>query len=133
MVPGTYSARLIAVGGLALAAACASRGLPSTAADQAAFGPRERGLTVEVWNQNFYEVTIYAYREGNRTRLGTVNSNGTEFFTFDWLLTEVRFLVNFLSVGCLLTESLTVSEDDDLLLILQAADHQRASRTVCGR
>ncbi len=123
----------ITVAGVALVAACSMghAGLPTTDPRQTALGSRERGLRVEVQNQNFYDVTIYAYRGGFRTRLGTVSTNHTEIFTFDWSLTEVRFLVDFLSAGCLLTESLPVHQDEELLLILQSSDHRRASQRTC--
>ncbi len=123
----------ITVAAVALMTACSMghAGPPTTDPRQTALGSRERGLRVEVQNQNFYDVTIYAYRGGSRTRLGTVSTNHTEFFTFDWSLTEVRFLVDFLSAGCLLTASLPVHEDEELLLILQSSDHRRASQRTC--
>lgn len=88
-------------------------------------------ISVEVQNQNFYQVTVYAYRGGSRTRLGVVESQGTRSFEFMWITGDLRFLVDFLASGCILTERLSVDRGDDLLLILEPQDYREASQAVC--
>ena len=92
----------------------------------------ERGqISVEVQNQNFYGVTVYAYRAGSRTRLGVVEGLSTRSFEFVWITGDLRFLVDFLASGCILTERLSVNRGDDLLLILEPQDYRKASQAVC--
>lgn len=119
--------RSIAVASLLVAAACASSGQPTRA-------PRtERGYdyTLEVRNQNFNTVTVYLYRLGSRDRMGVVEGNTTQTYSFDSQFTAVRILMSFLAGGCVLTEELPLIEGDDLLLIVGAGDDRRASRDAC--
>ncbi len=88
-------------------------------------------ISVEVQNQNFYAATVYAYRLGSRTRLGVVESHGTRSFEFAWTTGDLRFLVDFLANGCILTDQLPVDRGDDLLLILQPQDYRKASQALC--
>jgi hypothetical protein len=88
-------------------------------------------ISVEVENQNFYEATVYAYRSGYRTRLGVVQSQSTRSFEFGWLMGELRFLVDFLANGCILTEPMFVDRDDDLMLVLEPQDYRKALQQVC--
>ena len=89
-------------------------------------------VTVEVENQNFYQATIYAYRPGSRLRLGIVGTSEKETFAFSWPTGDLRFLVDFLAVGCLLTpQPLAVTEGDELILILQPQDYRGATQAVC--
>ena len=88
-------------------------------------------ISVEVQNQNFYQATVYAYRAGNRTRLGVVESQSTRSFEFVWFTGDLRFLVDFFANGCILTESMPVDRGDDLLLILEPRDYRKASQAVC--
>lgn len=106
--------------------ACASRAqqaLSSQAADYT--------LTVEVRNQNFNSVTVYAYRDGFRDRLGIVEAADTKTFALKWPTYDVRFLINFLAQGCVLTESLSVDPGDDLLLIIRVIDDDGANQSRC--
>lgn len=107
-------------------AACASQG-------QQALQPRARdyALTVEVQNQNYSSTTIYAYRDGFRDRLGSVEAADTKTFAFRWPTYSVRFLINFLAQGCVITESLTVDPGDDLLLVIRVLDDEGANRSLC--
>ena len=86
---------------------------------------------IEIRNQNFYSVNVYLYRDGFRHRLGTVDGITTRTFTFDWSDPDVRILLDFIGSGCVRTEAMEVVQGDDLLLIVQAGDHQRASRSLC--
>jgi hypothetical protein len=88
-------------------------------------------LTVEIQNHNHNAATIYAYREGFRDRLGFVEAASTETFSFEWPTYELRFLVDFLAQGCVITESLSVDPGDDLLLIIQPMDSDRANQDRC--
>ena len=122
--------KLTAASLLLTALACAGRGARSTSFVDSS---RDRGLTVEVRNQNFYPATIYVYRAGGRRRLGSVEAHQTTSFTFNWPQAEVRFLVNFLAGGCLITDRLPVDNDDDLLLILEPDADRKAFQDVCSR
>ncbi len=88
-------------------------------------------ISVEVQNLNFYEATVYAYRLGSRTRLGVVESHSTKSFEFAWTSGDLRFLIDFLANGCILTDQLPVAQGDDLLLILEPQDYRKASQAVC--
>ena len=119
--------RSIAVASLLVAAACASGGQPTRAVRT------ERGYdyTLEVRNQNFNAVTVYLSRLGSRDRMGVVEGNTTQTYSFDSPFTAVRILMSFLAGGCVLTEELPLVEGDDLLLIVGAGDDRRASRDAC--
>ncbi len=108
--------------------ACASRAqqplLPQAA---------DHTLSVEVRNQNVNSVTVYAYRGGFRDRLGIVEAADTKSFAFTWPTYDVRFMINFLAQGCVITESLSVNPGDDLLVIIQVFDHDGANGSRCRR
>ncbi len=116
---------------LTVLAACAGRSARSTSFVDT--DSRLPGLTVEVQNQNYYPATIHAYRAGSRRRLGSVEAHQTASFSFVWPNSELRFLIDFLAAGCIITESLAVDDDDNLLLIIEPADNRRARREVCRR
>ncbi len=92
---------------------------------------RRPTLTVEVQNQNHNSVTVYAYREGFRDRLGRVEIAHTKTFEFRWPTYEVRFLVDFLAQGCTITERLAVDPGDELLLIIRVVDDDDARQDLC--
>ncbi len=106
--------------------ACASRA-------QQALSPQaeDNTLTVEVRNQNFNSATVYAYRGGFRDRLGIVEAADTKSFAFTWPTYDVRFMINFLAQGCVITESLSVNPGDDLLLVIRVLDDEGANRSLC--
>ena len=93
--------------------------------------PESQELTVEVRNHNHNAITVYAYRGGFRDRIGFVEAANTQTFTFRWPTNDVRFLIDFLAQGCLLTESLPVEAGDELLLIVRVVDNQDASQAQC--
>ena len=115
---------------LTLLVACAARSSSTSFDDTMTEGT---GLTVEVQNQNFYPATIYAYRSGTRRRLGEVRAHQTRSFSFEWSLSDIRFLIDFLAAGCIFSDRMTVGDDDNLLLIIEAADDRRAHQDVCRR
>ncbi len=116
------------VGGAVLAAACARNAQGVRESPQA-----DQTYSVEIENQNFYSATVYAYRQGYRKRLGTVESHRTRSYSFTWPYTDIRFQVDFLAVGCMIGQSISVVEGDQYGLIIEPADHRRASRSLCGR
>ena len=114
------------VGGAVLAAACAGNAQEireSPLADQT--------YSVEIENQNFYSATVYAYRQGYRKRLGTIESNRTRSYSFRWPFLDIRFQVDFLAAGCMIGPSLSVVEGDQFQLIIEPSDDRRASRSRC--
>ncbi len=80
--------------------ACAARS-SSTSFDDTPTG--RTSVTVEVRNQNFYPAKIYAYRSGIRRRLGEVQAHQTTSFSFEWSLSDIRFLIDFLAAGCIIS------------------------------
>ena len=115
------------LGCLILAIAACGSGLSETRLPP----PGGQELTVEVRNHNYSAITVYAYRTGFRDRIGSVEAVNTQTFTFRWPTNDVRFLIDFLAQGCVLTESLPVDAGDDLLLIVRVIDNQQASQARC--
>ncbi len=117
--------------GVFAAAACAGSG--GIGAPSSTIRPvnENKEISVDVENQSFYEATIYAYRRGSRTRLGMVESHSTKSFDFVWTTGDLRFLVDFLANGCILTDQLNVTRGDLLLLVLEPQDYRKASQAVC--
>ena len=78
---------------LLLTAACAPR-----ASDVFGSGPNgERGITLEVSNNNFSDATIWTYRYSARTRAGVVGGKGRRELRVEWnspapLSVEIRLL-----------------------------------------
>ncbi len=117
--------------GVFAAAACAGSG--GTGAPSSTIRPvnEQKEISVDVENQSFYEATVYAYRSGYRKRLGLVQSLSSESFEFVWTMGELRFLVDFLANGCILTDPMTVDLGDYLLLTLEPQDFRKALQEVC--
>jgi hypothetical protein len=83
-------------------------------------------LTLHVRNQNFYDATLYAVSEGGlQRRLGVVRGLGEATFTFRWLHTELRIAINLIAAGAAYTESVAVTEGDELELIIAPDAHRR--------
>jgi hypothetical protein len=114
------------IGCLALIAGCASQ----VRTDQLA-AARPYELTVEVRNYNYNAATVYASQSGYRDRLGSVETSNSETFNFRWVKDDVSFVVDFLGLGCVVTESIPVYQGDDLLLIIRVGDHEAASQSRC--
>ena len=113
-------------------AAFACAGGSGTGVPTSSVRPMEKEkVSVEVQNQNFYQATVYAYRAGNRARLGVVESQSTRSFEFVWITGDLRFLIDFFANGCILSEPVAVDRGDDLLLILEPQDYRKASQAVC--
>ena len=113
-------------------AAFACAGGSGTGAPTSSVRPMEKEkISVEVQNQNFYQATVYAYRAGNRARLGVVESQSTRSFEIVWITGDLRFLIDFFANGCILTESVAVDRGEEVLLILEPQDYRRASQALC--
>ena len=95
-------------------------------------GLEAASLKVEVENQNFYDITVYAYNQGYHRRLGQVTGHTTKFFTFKWSQTDLRMLIDFVGAGQILSESMPVTPglDDNLYLIVQPHDHLSSARII---
>ena len=76
---------------------------------------------LEVQNQSFYDMTVYAYRGGSRVRLGTVTGNTTHVFTIPKSLVNpgmpLRFLADPIGGGrAPYSEEIVVNPGDTLVL-----------------
>jgi hypothetical protein len=99
-------------------------------AGQGALGEEEepvvRELTLHVRNDNFYDATLYAVSEsGYRMRLGVARGLNRETFKFRWPYQDLRMQIDLLAAGASLSESLPVSEGDELELTITPDAHRR--------
>ena len=85
----------------------------------------QRQLTLHVKNQNFYDATIYAVDNGFRQRLGVVTGNTERTFRFRWTRLDLSIGIDLLAAGTSVTQPLSVSEGDELELIVQPDLHRR--------
>lgn len=80
---------------------------------------------LEVQNQSFYDMTVYAFRGGSRIRLGTVTGNTTHVFTIPRSLVNpgmpLRFLADPIGGGRTpYSEEIIVNPGDTLVLRIPA-------------
>jgi len=88
--------------------------------------PVARELTLHVRNDNFYDATVYAVSDsGHRLRLGVARGLSRDRFTFRWPYLELRVVIDLLAAGASLSESLPVSEGDELELTIRPDAHRR--------
>lgn len=87
-------------------------------------------LTVEVQNDNFYDATIYAVRQGQRLRVGWVGGHTAETFEFKWPALDLSFEIALLAVGSYFTYPLPVDRGDQLGLRVLPDLHHRRPGTV---
>ena len=93
---------------------------------QPRFAEPERGIELQVKNDNFYDATLYAVNPGgSKRRLGRISGKSQKTFEFRWSSTEIRIEIELLSVGSTLTDVLPVSEDDTLELVITPDLHFR--------
>ncbi len=103
---------------LRIAAALLAAALPacSHASPPEAEGPAPRRTLLRVVNRNFYDMTIYLVRFGDRQRLGLVTGNSTGTFEFPSQFVQsgtVRFEANPVGGGGPgFTEELSVKPGD---------------------
>lgn len=109
--------RLLPLMLLAVLTACAARGTGDA-------GAPDR-VPVEVENQNFYEATIYAYRNGARVRLGEVPGNQTATLSAPFPPRgEISFDIRLLAVGAYTSQSVAVSPGDTVRIVVPANLHR---------
>ena len=77
-----------------------------------------REVTVTVKNENFYDATVYTCRGTHRDRLGVVGSNTTRNFTFRWVTSDLRFLIDFTGGGRYLSQPMQVETGDELEFVI---------------
>lgn len=110
--------------------AISSCGFAGRAQDDEFAEPEAREVTLRVRNHNFYDATLYALSAGGqRLRLGITRGNGEETFSFRWPHMELRVVIDLLAVGASFTESIAVSEGDELELIIRPDLHLRTRRS----
>jgi len=90
----------------------------------------EHGVSLDVKNDNFHLVTIYAVRPGFRQRIGDVNGLGKGTFQFSWPDGDMRFEVRLLAVGSYYTEIMNVQQGDALQLTVLPYLHTLPPGTV---
>ena len=83
----------------------------------------ERAEEVEllVRNHNFSQATIYIAPQHGSKRLGIVSGKSDATFKFQWHLPHIQLRVKFLAGREILTETLAISPDDQLELLLPAS------------
>ncbi len=85
----------------------------------------DRELTLHVKNQNFYDATLYAVDNGYRQRLGVVTGNAERTFRFRWTRLDLAIGIDLLAAGTSVTQPLSVTQGDELELIIQPDLHRR--------
>jgi hypothetical protein len=90
----------------------------------------QRGMSVEVDNQNFYDATIYAVRPGLRQRIGYVVGEGRRTFSFRWPDGDLRLEIHLLAVGSYYTQVMDVQQGDELQLTVLPYLHTLPPGTV---
>jgi hypothetical protein len=112
----------VVCGALSLVAAACAAHRPETEA------PAERGpsleITLEVENRNFNDARVYLLLFGERTRLGQVPAQTTRTFAFAAGPDEVRIEIAFIGGGGFVTEPMSVSPGDELVLQITQGAHQ---------
>ncbi|MEJ2538524.1 MAG: hypothetical protein P8188_00855 [Gemmatimonadota bacterium] len=93
-----------------LLAGCASRNPPET-------GPP---VVVEIRNNNFQDATVYAFREGERQRLGVVIGKTDDAYALPWRPNlTLRLEVRFLGGGACATRPILMEPGQRFVLELQ--------------
>jgi hypothetical protein len=90
----------------------------------------QRGMSIDVENDNFYDATIYAVRPGQRQRIGDVTGLGKRSFTFRWPDGDLRLEIDLLAVGAYYTQVMDVQQGDRLQLTVLPYLHTLAPGTV---
>ena len=78
----------------------------------------DREVSVTVQNENFYDATVYTCRGTQRNRLGVVTGNTTRDFTFRWITSDLRFLIDFTGGGRYLSTAMHVEPGDVLQFVI---------------
>jgi hypothetical protein len=99
---------------------------------EAGADPDRDTLTVEVRNQNYYDVTLHAIDGGARERIGVVTGNTTRTLTFRWQRIDLAFQIDLIGAGTYLTRSLPVSPGEVLQLDIRPDLHRLPQGTRIG-
>lgn len=103
---------------VALAGCMGTGGRADNPLEQGEAGTEEVELLVR--NHNFSQATIYISPQHGSRRLGIVNGKSDATFKFQWHLPHIQLRVKYLAGREFLTETLAVSSDDLLELLLPA-------------
>lgn len=97
--------------GLLLAMACGAGSTPLTEH----LSPTGDSVTVEVVNENYYDLNLFAVYEGSaRERLGLVTGNSSQTFRIGWEPLRLQFEIDLISVGAFFSDAVQVSPGDDV-------------------
>jgi hypothetical protein len=89
-------------------------------------GERGQEIALEVKNLNFYDAELYALMGTARVRLGFVNGNSSQDFSFRWPpQSDLRIEIHLLAVGTYFSDRLPVEEGDELELIIEPDLHRQ--------
>lgn len=125
----TPAPKRIALVALTLAAAACATGNPlqSDGPFDAAGGEREL-VTIDVLNNNFGDVTLWALRsDAERIRLGNVTGKTDARFSIPWRFSEpMRIEIDMVAGPRCVTENITVDPGDVLQLEIQPVFQQTA-------
>lgn len=84
-------------------------------------------IVVRIENHNFNDATIHT-SSGKRMRLGMVSGHGEQTFRFRWPHNNLSLVVDFIGGGAFVTEVLSVSEGDEIQLIIESGSHRLSLR-----
>ena len=95
-------------------------------------GPNpDRDVSVTVKNENFYDAPVYTCRGPQRDRLGVVTSNTTRDFTFRWIPSDLRFLIDFTGAGRYLSTAMHVETGDALEFVITSHFNRGIGNARC--
>ncbi len=103
---------------------------PGDVAARAQDSVPQRGMSLDVDNQNFYDATIYAVRPGLRQRIGYVVGEHQGKFSFRWPDGDLRLEIDLLAVGAYYTQVMDVQQGDQLQLTVLPYLHTLPPGTV---
>lgn len=109
---------------VALAVTITACGAAQTGAGTPVGRESQNQITIEVENRNFNDARIYLLVFSERTRLGQVPAQSTRTFSFPSGPNEVRIEVSFIGGGGFVTDPMSVSPGDELVLQITQNDHQ---------
>ena len=124
-----HVARAAILSGVVLACA-GNQGSQSAGPEVPSPWAEAREVAVHVKNENYTDVTVYSVRNQDRasvTRVGYVPGFGSRDFTFSWSDGELAFLIEFLALGSVATQTLAVNPGDTLNLVITPELHRRAA------
>lgn len=83
-------------------------------------------IRIEITNLNWADATVYAFRGGERHRLGSVTGKTDQVFTMDWIQSyDLHFEIDLLAGGSCTTDTLNVSPGEIVELRIPIAMDRR--------